>query len=106
HPSHPGEKYLAGRSRWTDRPRNGRTEPVSAEESSSGPTLIPVALLLTLTCVLLLTNAAPPDPYAVPADGPDDGMPLLQRAARAEDEVAYPGGRRVPSVAHVGQMDT
>ena len=78
---------------------------MSAEESSSGPTLIPVAILLTLTCVLLLTAASPPDPCAVPADGPDDGMSLLQRAARAEDEVAYTGVRRISSAEHGGRTD-
>lgn len=79
---------------------------MSAEESASGSASHPVALvLLALMCVLLLNVAAPPDPHAVPADGPDDGMPVLHRAAQAEDEVAYTGVRRVIGAEPDGQVD-
>lgn len=78
---------------------------MSAEGSSSGSTSTPVVLLLTLMCVLSLTIAAPPDPHAVPADGPDDGMAVLHHAAQAENEVAYTGVRRVIGAEPDGQVD-
>lgn len=78
---------------------------MSVEESPSGSAPITVALLLTLICVLSLTIAAPPDPHAVPADGPDDGMSVLRRAARAENEVAYTGVRRVIGAEPDGRVD-
>ncbi|WP_159940370.1 MULTISPECIES: transcriptional regulator [unclassified Nocardiopsis] len=58
----------------------------------SGPvTLLAVALL----CVLLLTAATSPEAAAVPADGSDDGMPVLRRAAAAENQVAYSAVREM-----------
>nr|WP_221442371.1 sigma-E factor regulatory protein RseB domain-containing protein [Nocardiopsis algeriensis] len=46
-------------------------------------------------CVLLLAGAVSPDAGDVPAEGPDDGMPVLRRAAEAADEVAYSAVREV-----------
>lgn len=60
-----------------------------------------ILFIVAVLCALLVTTAVRPDAAAVAADGPDDGMPVLRRAATAESEVAYsavrqmtgPGGR-------------
>jgi hypothetical protein len=68
---------------------------VSAEDPSSEHSA-PVALLVVaLLCALLLTAAVCPGSAAVPAEGADEGMPVLRRAAEAEDEVAYSAVREM-----------
>lgn len=75
-------------------------EPSSSGRSSATTTLLAVSVL----CVLLLTAAAHPESHAVPAEGTDDGMSILYRAAEAEAEVAYTAVREVAGpVAEQGQ---
>ncbi|WP_394350441.1 transcriptional regulator [Nocardiopsis quinghaiensis] len=50
---------------------------------------------MALLCALLLTAAACPGAAAVPAEGSDNGMPVLRSAAAAEDEVAYSAVREM-----------
>ncbi|PDP86897.1 transcriptional regulator [Glycomyces fuscus] len=68
---------------------------MSAEEPSSANSAPVTILVVALLCALLLTAAAHPQPTAVPAEGGDDGMPVLHRAAAAEDEVAYSAVREI-----------
>ncbi|WP_047870552.1 hypothetical protein [Nocardiopsis sp. RV163] len=68
---------------------------MSAEEPSSAHSAPVTILVVVLLCALLLTAAAHPRPTAVPAEGEDDGMSVLHRAAAAEDEVAYSAVREV-----------
>ncbi|WP_017570824.1 hypothetical protein [Nocardiopsis halotolerans] len=67
---------------------------MSAEGHSSAHSVPVTLLVVALLCALLLT-AAHPHATAVPAEGRDDGMSVLRRAAAAEDEVAYSGVREV-----------
>ncbi len=48
-----------------------------------------------LLCALVLTGAVHPDATSVPAEGEDDGMAVLQRAAAANNRVAYSAVREV-----------
>lgn len=68
---------------------------MSAEEPSSANSAPVTILVVALLCALLLTAAAHPHPTAVPAEGGDDGMSVLHRAAAAEDEVAYSAVREI-----------
>ncbi|WP_017596972.1 hypothetical protein [Nocardiopsis lucentensis] len=73
---------------------------MSAEEPSSRPFSVPVTLVvLVALCVLCLTAATHPDSSGVPAEGVDDGMPVLRRAAEADDELAYTAVRTVSGAA-------
>ncbi|MFC9089294.1 transcriptional regulator [Nocardiopsis dassonvillei] len=78
---------------------------MSAEEPSSAHSAPVTILVVALLCALLLTAAAHPHPTAVPAEGEDDGMSVLHRAAAAEDEVAYSAVREItgPEDAEDGQ---
>ena len=67
-----------------------------AEQPSSGPNSGPVSVVIAaLLCVLVLTGAVHPDATSVPAEGEDDGMAVLQRAAAANNRVAYSAVREV-----------
>ncbi|GAA0988848.1 transcriptional regulator [Nocardiopsis tropica] len=73
--------------------------------ATSGPATLVAVLAL---CVVLLTGAACPDAHQVPAEGADDGMSVLRRAAVAGKETAYSAVREVtgaegeaPSHVHV-----
>ncbi|MFD6951940.1 transcriptional regulator [Nocardiopsis sp. TSRI0078] len=68
---------------------------MSAEGHSSAHSAPVVLLVVVLLCALLLTAATCPGSAAVPAEGPDKGMPVLRRAAAAEDEVAYSAVREM-----------
>jgi len=68
---------------------------VSAEghsSATSGPATLVVVLALS---VALLTGAACPDADQIPAEGSDDGMSVLRRAAVAGKETAYSAVREV-----------
>src|SRR5690606_37830589 len=52
-------------------------------------------VVAALLCVLVLTGAVHPDATSVPAKGEDDGMAVLQRAAAANNRVAYSAVREV-----------
>ena len=66
----------------------------------SGPaTVIAIALL----CVLLLTGGSHPEASSVPAEGEDDGMAVLQRAAAADGRVAYTAVREMWGPEDAGQ---
>lgn len=66
--------------------------PGEHSSATSGPATLLVVLAL---CVVLLTGAACPDADQVPAEGTDDGMPVLRRAAVAGTQTAYSAVREV-----------
>lgn len=70
---------------------------MSTEDPSSRPRRSAPAVLLVVTalCVLLLVSAVHPGANQVPAEGADDGMPVLRAAAEAEGETHYAAVRRV-----------
>lgn len=67
---------------------------------NSGPASVAIAALL---CVLVLTGAVHPDATSVPAQGEDDGMAVLQRAAAANGRVAFTAVREVRGPESSGQ---
>ena len=68
------------------------TEDPSSRPRRSAPVVL---LVVTALCVLLLVSAAHPGAHQVPAEGADDGMPVLRAAAEAEGETHYAAVRRV-----------
>ncbi|WP_116245946.1 transcriptional regulator [Nocardiopsis sp. FIRDI 009] len=79
---------------------------MSAEEPSSRPSPAPVTLVaLVVLCALCLTAATHPDSSGVPAEGADDGMAVLRRAAEAEDELAYTAVRTVSGLLAGNRAD-
>ncbi|MFI6574556.1 transcriptional regulator [Nocardiopsis sp. NPDC050513] len=70
---------------------------MSAEEPSSRPSL--ALVVLVALCVLCLTAGSHPDSSDVPAEGGDDGMRVLRRAALTEDELSYTAVRTVSGPA-------
>lgn len=54
-----------------------------------------VSLVITVLCVLPLVSAVHPGADQVPAEGADDGMPVLRAAAEAEGETHYAAVRQV-----------
>ncbi|MEV2274176.1 transcriptional regulator [Nocardiopsis sp. NPDC049922] len=70
---------------------------MSAEEPSSRPSL--ALVVLVALCVLCLTAGSHPASSDVPAEGGDDGMRVLRRAALAEDELSYTAVRTMSGPA-------
>ncbi|MGW5878449.1 transcriptional regulator [Nocardiopsis terrae] len=65
-------------------------------EPSPGPSPGPASVVsVALLCALLLTGGGPPEATAVPAEGADDGMAVLERAAGSNGRVAYSAIREV-----------
>ncbi|GAB3487665.1 hypothetical protein GCM10027440_33570 [Nocardiopsis coralliicola] len=72
----------------------GRPAAPPAEPPHDGATALAVICCAVLLS-LLLTASASPSAAQRPADGRDDGMPLLDRAASAAESVAYDGVQSV-----------
>lgn len=67
-----------------------------AGRPSLGPNSAPApAVVAALLCALVLTGAVHPEATAVPAEGEDHGMAVLERASDAHGRVAYTAVREV-----------
>ncbi|CAL9535912.1 hypothetical protein SUDANB121_04156 [Nocardiopsis dassonvillei] len=77
---------------------------MSARGSSAHP--VPAAVAALVLLCLLLTGAAHPCSDDVPAEGPDDGMPVLRRSAAAAGGVAYTAVREMTGEGADGAVPT